>query len=348
MELNSFYDLYTNDWITNIILMVGASLIAAFLAYLVPLMDQHICNKIGLNLQGGISTNAKADFYRQVRRVILLLVFGSYVFVLFYLVLFARKENPDYSIRNAGFSLFTMTMRGIELPEMEAIEFYLNVVLFIPMGYLLPYSSKFFRNHAVRRPLIACFLTSVLIENLQLMTKRGTYDTADVISNTLGGAIGILFFIERAYKLTDPNWQKERRNYKRWKVLAKKGLLSPYTKKINVSRSSIVATSEEEIWEFYSKKLGFRIHNMHIPEDNTECYFLYGLGKSYIEIHCLNRKEELPEQVVILNYENLDKIRRRIEKAGLEVGEYGTDIFTKHRTLSIIGPDNVKITFIEN
>ena len=166
MELNSFYDLYANNWVTNIIIVVGATLLAVLLVYLLPYFDNRICNKLGLNLQGGISENKNSGRTAYVRRIILIVAFILYIFFLVYVVLLARTTNPDYVVRNAGFSLFTMTWQDIELPQEEFIEFYLNVMVFVPMGYLLPYIFRWFRNHALGRTLLVCFLSSILIENL--------------------------------------------------------------------------------------------------------------------------------------------------------------------------------------
>ncbi|SDB34156.1 VanZ like family protein [Pseudobutyrivibrio sp. YE44] len=348
MELNSFYDLYANNWITNLVLMIGATAIAFLLARLLPIVDYNICEKVGLNLQGGVSRGRRASLFKWVRRGILFGAFCLYIVLLIFLVLLVRKENPDYVVRNAGFSLFTMTAKGIDLPAEEFIEFYLNVMIFIPMGYMLPYLFRWFRIHALRRPLIFCFLASVTIENIQLITKRGSYDTADVISNTLGGAIGIALFIMRAYTLTNPEWKKDYRNYRRWKKLAKNGIMYPFVRKLNVRRVTIKATDEEEIWKFYAKDLGFQLNKFLVPEDSKECRFLFGLGRTQLEIFCLNDKSiKLPKQAFTLSYENLDVIKAKLQKEDLPFEDFQTDPYTNHRMIKIIGPDEVEITLLE-
>ena len=67
---------------------------------------------------------------------------------------------------------------------------FLNVVLFVPLGILLPLLWHRFQN-----PLrILCFglMFSVGIEILQLFTSRAT-DINDLITNTLGALIGWVF-----------------------------------------------------------------------------------------------------------------------------------------------------------
>ncbi len=348
MELNSFYNLYDNGLIMNLVLTIGATVIAFILAFLLPFFDYRISSKLGLNLQGGVSRGRRYVAFKWMRRGILMFAFLFYLFILVYLVVFARTENPDYVVRNAGVSLFTLTAKGIDLPAEEFIEFYLNVVVFIPMGYMLPYLFRWFRIHTLRRPLIVCFLASVTIENIQLITKRGSYDTADVISNTLGGIIGIVLYLMRAYTLTNPDWKKDYRNYRRWKKLSKNGVMHPFASKLNVRRVRIKATNEEDVWEFYSKTLGLQLVKLLIPEGSVECQFLYQIGKTQLEIICLNDPSaSLPEQCITLSYEDLDIIKTRIMRAEIDFDGFEIDPFTKHRTITITGPDRVQITIME-
>lgn len=348
MELNSFYDFYANNWITNAIIVVGATIIALLLAYLLPYFDNKICKKIGLNLQGGVSSSKNAGKKALIRRAILNAAFVVYLFFLLYLVLLARTPNPDYVVRNAGFSIFTMTWQDIELPEEEFIEFYLNVMVFIPMGYLLPYIYRWFRNHAWSRSLLMCFVASIIIENMQLITKRGTYDTADVIADTFGGLVGIALYMHRAYILTNPDWRKDVKYYKRWKKLAKNGVLFPFAKRLAINRVIIQASDEDEIWNFYVKELGFQIKKIIIPEDVTQTNLLLTMGKTSIEVHCINKPVEISNQAIVLAHHNVDGIKRRLDKANISTSVCGTDPYTNHRILTVMGPDNTKIIFLES
>lgn len=349
MELNSFYDLYANNLITNLLLMISATLVAYILAFLLPIVDYKLSNKVGLNLQGGLSIGRRATFFKLLRKGSLLLAFLIYMLVLIYLVILARTPNPDYLVRNAGVSLFTMAAKGNFVPEVEFLEFYLNMMVFIPMGYLLPYIFRWFRIHAVRRPLIFCFLASVTIENLQLITKRGSYDTADVLSNTLGGIIGIALFVRRAYRLTNPEWKKDNKNYLRWRRLAKKGVLFPFIRKSNVRRVTVLVRNEENTWDFYAKKLGFQLIKLMVPDDSKACSFLFRAGRTQIEIRCLNDENGvIPEkQIITLSNEDLDRIKAKLEKTDVEFEAFGIDEYTNHRTLTIKAPEGVDIVLLE-
>ena len=78
---------------------------------------------------------------------------------------------------------------SIVRPE-DLSQFYLNVMIFVPIGYLLPYVFRWFRTRVRVRPVLFCLLLSFLVENIQLISRRGMYDFEDIISNKLGGWIG--------------------------------------------------------------------------------------------------------------------------------------------------------------
>ena len=63
-----------------------------------------------------------------------------------------------------------------------------NIVLFIPLGYLLP--SLFPKLRRLRRSLLVCAGIICLVELCQMVTLLGTCDVDDLILNLLGCAIG--------------------------------------------------------------------------------------------------------------------------------------------------------------
>lgn len=68
-----------------------------------------------------------------------------------------------------------------------------NVVCFMPLGFVLPILSE--RSFGVFRITFISFLSSVLVELLQLVTKLGSCDIDDIIMNTLGGFLGYILFV---------------------------------------------------------------------------------------------------------------------------------------------------------
>ena len=72
-----------------------------------------------------------------------------------------------------------------------AREVFLNILLYIPMGYLLPFIIK-----PMRYSILACtaagFLCSAATEYLQLRYRLGYFQLDDIINNTLGCLIGAM------------------------------------------------------------------------------------------------------------------------------------------------------------
>ena len=67
--------------------------------------------------------------------------------------------------------------------------FYLNILLFVPFGFLL--------HLPPRETIILGFLFSLAIEISQLISGLGMFETDDLITNTLGTWIGILAYRRR-------------------------------------------------------------------------------------------------------------------------------------------------------
>lgn len=66
-------------------------------------------------------------------------------------------------------------------------DFILNIIMFIPFGYLVPFIWKNYQK--LFKTIVLSFSFSLLIELSQLITTRAV-DINDLIANTLGGIIG--------------------------------------------------------------------------------------------------------------------------------------------------------------
>ncbi|MCQ2567746.1 MAG: VanZ family protein [Mogibacterium sp.] len=64
----------------------------------------------------------------------------------------------------------------------------LNVLLFVPLGHLVP--SIMMRFDRWWKVLLLGFMSSLLIETVQLITKLGWFDASDLLHNTLGALMG--------------------------------------------------------------------------------------------------------------------------------------------------------------
>lgn len=78
---------------------------------------------------------------------------------------------------------------GIKVVKPELLEgIVLNVLLFIPFGYLLPLIWR--RADHWWKVMLIGLIASALIEALQLVLQRGFADVDDLINNTLGTLVG--------------------------------------------------------------------------------------------------------------------------------------------------------------
>ena len=64
----------------------------------------------------------------------------------------------------------------------------LNLLMFIPVGYLVPVLWN--RVNRLWKVLLLGFCLSLGVELLQLVTLRGMFDLDDLMSNTIGAAVG--------------------------------------------------------------------------------------------------------------------------------------------------------------
>ena len=356
--------------VNNPITLLAITLFVAVFIVLLPYIDRRVCRKLGLNLQHGLSDNANADNLLKLRQLVLYAVFLIYVAAFLVIVFFSRTATDAYQVHVAPFQdlynavetdrgladiLETVFREGIVegLSHVEVIrpediaQVYLNVMLFVPMGYLLPYVFGWFRAKARIRPVVACFILSLATENLQLIFRRGFYDLDDLLSNTIGGLIGQMLFISIAYVVTHPDWKREIRSYHRWQHHARHMTLYPFARRIDLSRTTLLATYEEAVWDFYVDKLGFRVKKQVMSLDDVDSRFLLVMGNSQVEVICFNKKKMIPVQYLTISARNLGKIKKRLEKNGIEVGDFRRDPYTDLRCLSFTGPDRVCITVIE-
>lgn len=346
------------------------TLSVAVFVVLVPTVDIKLCKLIGVDVQHNWGTNPHSDKLLRMRRLLLGVMLLVYMAIYCYITFFSRAAHNEYRIKTDFFAEFFASFqfeRGFEgfvdsivhgdplqaLRDVHILNFgtvaevYLNVMLHVPIGYLLPYVFAWFRTRPRLRATVACFLVSLATENIQLIAKVGYYDLNDLVTNTLGGFVGASFFVWFAFVATSPDWRKELRRYRRWRRNARQRTLYPFARNIDLSRTTLLGTDESEVYDFYIRKLGFRPVRQLVPEDSIGTSFLLEMGESQVEIRCSNLEQELPEQYLNISARRLDKIRKRLEKSGIACGEFQKDPYTDTRQLSFVGPDNVRIVVIE-
>ena len=357
-----------NMW-TSVFVTVAVALFVVVL----PALDQRICARIGISPQSGSGTNPNATRLLLVRKAILVVMLALYAAVFSYMVFFSRHASEDYQIHINFFedlthavdfdidfgvlgflqSIFTegpvaafSHVKVISFRDLA--EVYLNVMLFVPIGYLLPYVFRWFRERTRRRTVLACFLISLATENIQLITKLGFYDIDDLITNTIGGFVGQALFMVFAFVVTNPKWRRDLESYRRWRKMAKSRTLYPFAKGIELSRTTLLGTYEDAIHDFYVEKLGFRQVGQVVPLDSPDTTLLLQMGRLQVEFRCSNTEEVLPEQYLNISARKLEKVRASFLEDGIAVGPIEADAFRGTRRFSFKGPDNVCITILES
>ena len=346
------------------------ALLVAVLVFLLPWADRRICRRLKLNLHGGLSENPDADRLLRLRQRLLACGVLLYMLVFAWLVFFSRSSTGDYNVhvapledlKNAfstptGFTGWFRTLfrEGISSafsqisivrPE-DISQFFLNVMVFIPIGYLLPYAFPWFRDRVRVRPVLFCLLLSFLAENLQLISRRGMYDFDDIISNTLGGWIGQLLYIAVGYVVTHPGWRQDLREYRSWKRLARRGALFPYMKKTGMFRTTLRGTDQAAVCDFYVNRLGFRLRQHLNRRESGDVVFLFEMGQNQVQVICSFREAPPAKQYLTLYATRLSAVRKRLELNGIQPGDYRRDPCTGQRMIRFAGPDNVRVEIME-
>lgn len=354
--------------------IIAVTLFVALFVIAVPRIDVFICRKLKVDPRGGVSSNPEGEKWLKLRKGLIYTVFVIYLAAFLILTFFSTRETEEvFLVKNRLFEdlrwMFDMDkfMRllifdGIKeafdyaKQQKEQInifqlfslaEMYLNIMLFVPMGYMLPYAFKWFRNDLKIRPVLACFIFSFVVENLQLLTQRGLYDVNDIFNNTVGGILGVLLFAFFAYSVTNPNWKKDMKRYRKWKREARYRTLYPFVRRLALSRVTISGSSEEEVYIFYVKKMGFMPIKQLVNLEGKGMDYLFILGRSELEVHCSNEKEDFDRQYVNITVNRLGPIKKRLERHGIQTSDIIQDPYHHLRSINFEAPDNVLITLIE-
>ena len=115
-----------------------------------------------------------------------ILLFGIYLAAIMWILIFklgVRFSYMEYRQVNLipFVDYFSKTHR-LDLPEVIS-----NVFIFIPLGV---YAAILFKKWFLKSSIFFFFLTSLLVESIQLVFKIGAFDITDIITNTFGGIIG--------------------------------------------------------------------------------------------------------------------------------------------------------------
>ncbi len=127
-----------------------------------------------------------------------------YLIAIIYLAVISREPVPylRYSINPFGAARCSLEFGGglisgvlhgdVRVASWMSLEgIILNILLFIPFGYLIP---SLFPKLRWWQVILLGLAFSLCVELLQLLTRLGYADVDDLINNTLGAAIGFLCY----------------------------------------------------------------------------------------------------------------------------------------------------------
>lgn len=149
--------------------------------------------------------NSNSRFLRASLWLLLLI----YLAVLAKLILF--KQSPGFIkqhfLHHYSWSQVKANMHKANLKPFATIKLYMNsrgdtqfamnnllgnLLGFIPLGLMLPLLFSRLRNAVAT--IFCVFFFSLAFEGFQLLSMLGIFDVDDLLLNTLGGAVGFLFF----------------------------------------------------------------------------------------------------------------------------------------------------------
>lgn len=137
---------------------------------------------LGLALAGlvGLPAARRGDRTQGQRRIARVLLLGAVLAVLVVTMSRGGASGSNW-IPGAGIS---SALHNVDR-ELGLINLLGNIVMFVPIGLLLPFAT----GARFARSVGGCAGVSGLVELLQLFTAR-SLDIDDVVLNTLGGALG--------------------------------------------------------------------------------------------------------------------------------------------------------------
>lgn len=154
-----------NYILTHFLNMYQLTLVTGIIAFLIPIITYCL-------------------FYDKKKwiRITLLVI---YVLIVFWLTVFNKNLHSERMINLKPFWSYSI---GNHVDVL--LQVFMNVFLFIPFGFLIPFSSK--RSFIQTLTIGLCL--SVTIEALQYIFALGLCETDDVFHNTLGCIIGYWYW----------------------------------------------------------------------------------------------------------------------------------------------------------
>ena len=147
-----------------------------------------------MNLQKTSKNNPNVN---NVTNRLTTVLFIIYLIALYWILLLKLGVRFSY-MGNRKVNLIPFSEPLILNGKMDVGEIILNVVIFVPLGI---FAGILFKRWIFKKQLFFFFLISLIVEGLQFILAVGAFDITDIITNTVGGIIGLMIFkaIEKAF-----------------------------------------------------------------------------------------------------------------------------------------------------
>lgn len=117
--------------------------------------------------------------------------FLLYILVILLVTLFSRSPRSGTVLQTELFSAVKTALATGSVEELNHM--ILNVVLFLPLGYLFVQMAPQQLDHFYHVFGVGALL-STLIESCQLVFRLGNCDVDDILANTIGALLGLVVF----------------------------------------------------------------------------------------------------------------------------------------------------------
>ena len=151
---------------------------------------------INMNLQGHWRNNMNDN--KKLNRLTYILL-GVYLITIVWILLFKLGVHFSNMGIRRSINLIPFSEPLILNGKLDFSEMIMNVLIFVPLGI---YAGILFKRWIIGKKLFFFFLISLIIEGLQFILAVGVFDITDLITNTLGGIIGLMIYIgiEKAFR----------------------------------------------------------------------------------------------------------------------------------------------------
>ncbi len=157
---------------------------------------------ISVFLNKAMIRSGKRTENRKATNLILVFILMVYGMGYLYLTFFYRTPMEKAHIQVVPFWSYREAFDGFTIRRLSvARSIVLNILLFIPLGYLLPSFMRSFSNRYIVTVLII-FGLSILTEAVQYFTRTGLCEIDDVISNGIGGLLGLAGYAVAGFLIT--------------------------------------------------------------------------------------------------------------------------------------------------